>query len=60
MDLNHGFLKYIVAKILTLGFENNIIFLPNNIWGFYEIIICQKSSSFGLLIKCCQNSVGLL
>ena len=34
MDLNHGLLKYIVAKVLTLGFERNIIFfLPNNIWA---------------------------
>ena len=25
MDLNHGLLKYIFAKVLTLGFEHNII-----------------------------------
>ena len=60
MDLNHGLLKYIVAKVLTLGFEHNIIFFCLIIFGLYEIIVCQKINSFGLLIKCCQNSIGLL
>ena len=60
MDLNHGLLKYIVAKVLTLGFEHNIILFSKQYLGFYEIIICQKSNSFGSLIKCCKNSIGIL
>ena len=60
MDFNHGLVKYIVARVLNLGFGHNIILFAKQYLGFYEIIICQKSSSFGLLIKCCQNSIGLL
>ena len=47
MDLNHGLLKYIVDKVLTLGFEHNIILFSKQYLGFYEIIICQKSNSLG-------------
>ena len=42
MDLNHGLLKYIVAKVLTLGFEHNIILFVKKYLGFHDIIVCQK------------------
>ena len=56
MDLNHGLFKYIIAKVLTLGFEHNIKFCQTSVWPFDKIL---PRIVLGLLVfvKFCQSNI---
>ena len=56
MDLNHGFFKYIVAKVLTLGFEHNIKFCQTSVWAF-DKILPRVVLGFLVFVKFCQTNI---